>query len=148
MALTILTALDANNVMACNGKLAYKVPSDLAFFKNYTQGKTVLVGRNTYEEVASLPDRDWIRLERATALNTMRYCVNWETEVIVGGGAPIYQLALGLAQKVIINRLQCLKSFPEGSSLIYFPEGLELMYRLVSIVRFRGFDQEIYKLIN
>lgn len=55
-------AVAANNVIGKNNDLPWDYPEDLKHFRNITRGKTVLMGRKTFESIVArigkpLPDR-------------------------------------------------------------------------------------------
>jgi dihydrofolate reductase len=52
--ISLVVAFSANRVIGRDGKLPWRLPSDLRRFRELTVGHTVLMGRKTYE---SLPDR-------------------------------------------------------------------------------------------
>lgn len=53
-----LCARSQNNVIGLDGKLPWKCKGDLAFFKRITEGKTVVVGRKTFDGLPPLPGRE------------------------------------------------------------------------------------------
>ena len=53
-----LVAVSNNNVIGKNNDLPWKLKRDLQHFKNYTTGKTIVMGRKTYESIGRpLPNR-------------------------------------------------------------------------------------------
>ena len=64
MKTTLIVAMDSNNGIGKNGCIPWHVPEDLVHFKQYTNGKTVVMGRKTWESlpVKPLPNRDNIFL--------------------------------------------------------------------------------------
>lgn len=50
----LIAAVAANGTIGKGGQLPFAIPADMARFKQLTMGKTVLMGRKTYE---SLPNR-------------------------------------------------------------------------------------------
>ena len=52
MSYSIIAAVGKNNELGANNKLMWHLPNDLKFFKNMTDGKTIIMGRKTF---ASLP---------------------------------------------------------------------------------------------
>lgn len=50
-----IAAVDANNGIGNNGKLLFRIPEDMAFFKEATYDKIVVMGRKTFESIGSKP---------------------------------------------------------------------------------------------
>jgi dihydrofolate reductase len=101
----------ANSVIGKDNDLAWHLPSDMAFFKKTTAGRTVIMGRRNYESIPEkyrpLPGRPNIVISRnkdyrapgsrtATsikdALETAKNSGEQHTFII--GGGEIYRLAL------------------------------------------------------
>lgn len=63
--LSIIVAVDQNNLLGKDNELPWKLPSDMAYFKSITANKTVVMGRRTYESIGKpLPNRHNIILTR------------------------------------------------------------------------------------
>ncbi len=68
--------MSRNRVIGRNNKLPWKLPNELKYFKDRTLGKPVIMGRKTFESIASpLPNRLNIVMTRTTQ--------NWKNVVIV-----------------------------------------------------------------
>jgi dihydrofolate reductase len=58
MKLSIIVAMDDNQLIGKDNTLPWRLPADLAYFKKTTTGKTVLMGRKTYDSIGfPLPKR-------------------------------------------------------------------------------------------
>lgn len=58
MKISMIVAVSHNGVIGKDNKLPWHLPSDLSYFKRNTVGKTVLMGRKTFESIGKpLPDR-------------------------------------------------------------------------------------------
>ena len=57
----MIFAQSQNNIIGNEGKLPWHLPEDLKYFKSLTEGKTVLMGRKTFESIPEqyrpLPNR-------------------------------------------------------------------------------------------
>lgn len=63
--ITIIVATSSNAVIGSNNKIPWRLKNDMLRFKNYTKGKAVVMGINTFESLpAPLPDRINIVLTR------------------------------------------------------------------------------------
>ena len=62
---SLIVAVGKNNEIGKNNQLLWHIPEDLKNFKKITAGKTVIMGRNTYESIGrALPNRKNIVLSR------------------------------------------------------------------------------------
>ena len=65
MIISIITALDNNNLIGKKNGLPWYLPADLKHFKEKTLGKPVVMGKTTYESIGKLlPERTNIILSR------------------------------------------------------------------------------------
>ena len=134
MTIALIVAASQNNVIGRNNELPWHLPGDLQYFKTMTLGKPVIMGRKTFESIGRpLPGRDNIvisrqtdyaakgievvsSLEQAIALGKNINLINGIQEVMIIGGAQIYEKSLDLADRVYLTRVQCKV---EGDA--YFP---------------------------
>ena len=115
MTISIIAALADNKVIGKDNKLPWHMPADLKYFKAVTSGKPVIMGRNTYASLGKpLPGRrniiithnkDWrspgceVYYSLEEALKAVTDCA----EVMIIGGAEIYQQALPRADKMYLT---------------------------------------------
>ena len=71
MKLTLVAAVAKNNVIGSHNALPWYIPEDLKHFKQVTTGKTVLMGRNTFESIMD-------RLKKPLPV----FCRSW---IVIGG---------------------------------------------------------------
>ncbi|MCP2041431.1 dihydrofolate reductase [Neisseria sp. HSC-16F19] len=108
--ITLIAAVADNGCIGMDNGMPWHIPEDFAFFKQYTLGKPVLMGRKTWDSLPRkpLPGRrnivitrqtDWQAegAERADSLETALYMAADAAEIIIMGGAEIYTQALPLA---------------------------------------------------
>ena len=128
MTVTLVVAMGANGVIGVDGGLPWRLPEDLAHFKQLTMGHPMIMGRTTFESIGrALPGRTTIVLTRdphwaaegvevaptlAAAIDRAR---ELDDEVFVVGGAQIYAQALeaGLVDLMCVTRVA---SSPEGDT--------------------------------
>ena len=100
-----IVAMTPEGLIGNEDGLPWHIPSDLAFFKKITTGKTLIVGSKTFETLPPLPDRDIIVMSRDVKLDIDDVrVVNSLEELgeeildekinIVAGGAEIYKLLM------------------------------------------------------
>jgi len=128
--LSIIVAIANNNVIGKDNSLIWHLPEDLKRFKDITTGKTIIMGRKTFESLPCiLPNRHHIVLtrdisynvsdERVTVINNideLKPYINDEKEHFIIGGGEVYKLLLPYAEKLYITKIEA--DF-EGDT--YFP---------------------------
>jgi dihydrofolate reductase len=111
---SIIAAIAKNNVIGCKGKLPWDMPADLAHFKELTLDKTVIMGRQTYESIGKpLPQRKNIIVTRNLNFKVAGCQIvcsleeaiakNQNDELMIIGGADLYQQALPLANNLYLT---------------------------------------------
>ena len=108
--ITLVAAVGSNGCIGVGNDMPWHIPEDFAFFKAYTSNKPVVMGRKTWESLPKkpLPNRRNIVVSRqadyvATGAEivpdlaaALALC-NTVEEIILMGGAQIYNQALSLA---------------------------------------------------
>ena len=116
--ITLVVATAKNGCIGINNGMPWHIPEDFAFFKAYTSGKPVVMGRKTWESLPKkpLPNRRNIVITRqadyvaegAKVVGDLQaafaLCAD-APEVIVMGGAQIYAEALPLATDLRITEV-------------------------------------------
>ncbi len=127
--LSIISGMDRNRLIGNNNALPWRLPADMAFFKQTTMGKPVLMGRKTWDSIGRpLPGRRNIVITRnpnfcaegcetADSIEAALTLVDQHPEVIQMGGASLYEQAMPLADVLYITEIH--HSF-EGDA--WFPE--------------------------
>lgn len=134
MTISLIVATAENNVIGKDNKMPWHISEDFKHFKEITMGKPCIMGRKTYESILAqlgkpLPGRTSIVVSRsgyshegcisATSLENAIAKAKEETEdeIMVIGGAQIYELALPLADRIYLTRVH---QSPDGDA--FFPE--------------------------
>lgn len=133
--ITLVAALARNRCIGKDGRLVWRNKEDMARFKALTSGpgKTVLMGRKTWESIPEkfrpLPDRKNVVISRNTAykapfgvvcfddLETALVVFGQKDDLYVIGGGEIYAAALPQADLLELTEID---SDLEGDAL--FPE--------------------------
>ncbi|QDK34391.1 dihydrofolate reductase [Sphingomonas sp. IC081] len=112
----LVYARAANGTIGRDGALPWHLPADLRRFKALTMGKPMIMGRKTFDSFPSpLPGRRHIVLTRDEAWQAegaeVAHSVDealelaGEGEVAVIGGAEIYGLFAGLANRIELTEI-------------------------------------------
>lgn len=132
--IALIAAVAQNGAIGVKGALPWHLPEDLKRFKALTSGRTVLMGRKTFESIIAslgtpLPNRKNVVITRQA-----EYGVQWpgiETslsvedalrahvseDIFIIGGGEIYKETIGLADRLFITEV---RKDVEGDT--YFPE--------------------------
>ena len=139
MLLTAVVAATENNVIGRDNGMPWHLPADLQHFKAVTLGSPVLMGRKTFEAIGRpLPGRRNLVLTRSPAFSVPGIEVVHSLDDAVGlagdvpelmiiGGAALYELALPRTQRVHLTRLHMTL---DGDA--HFPDLPESQWREVS----------------
>ncbi len=128
MKISIIAAIGKNNELGKENQLIWHIPEDLAFFKKMTMGKTIVMGRKTFESLPKmLPGRRYVILSHrgsnfpseVTYYHSIEELLEREKETfVVIGGAQIYKLFLEYATKIYLTEIDA----EEKNADAYFPE--------------------------
>lgn len=115
-------AASENNAVGKNNDLPWHLPEDLKHFKQLTLGKTVLMGRKTFESILArlkkpLPGRKNAVITRQANYSAPKEVLVFNSfdeavknlageDVYVIGGAETVKLALPLAKKFYLTRVK------------------------------------------
>lgn len=114
--ITIIAAVSDNNVIGHQGRMPWRLRTDLHHFRDLTLGGTVAMGRATYESIgAPLPLRENIVFSRAghiegvTLVRDMKPFL-WERmrmkkPLFIIGGSKIYEEALPMTNVMHLTRI-------------------------------------------
>ncbi|WP_136605920.1 dihydrofolate reductase [Paenibacillus dokdonensis] len=142
MSMTFIWAMGENRVIGRNNGLPWRLPRDMAFFKEQTMGKKVLMGRKTWESFGGkpLPGRTNIILTRdpeytapgAQIIHTIDEALGLgnEEELMVIGGSEIYRALLPNADCLVVTKID---EIFEGDT--FFPEINESEWKCVQEVQ-------------
>ncbi|MBU2894172.1 type 3 dihydrofolate reductase [Colwellia sp. D2M02] len=125
----IVAMIENSNIIGKNNVMPWHLPADLAYFKQVTLGKPVIMGRKTYESIGrALPGRRNIVISRdekyipqgkgaegvdvVTSVEQALALVDGSNgepavdEIMVIGGGAIYKHCLPAAQRLYITHIK------------------------------------------
>ena len=129
MSISLIAAVGKNYELGKNNDLIWRLDGDLPFFKRVTMGKTVVMGRKTFESMPkALPGRKNIVLTKdvnysadgITVFSDYKKIleeIKSEEETFIIGGASIYSLFLPFADKIYLTEADA----SDSSADVYFP---------------------------
>lgn len=141
--ISIIVAMDRNNGIGYQNTLPFKQRNDMQRFKALTYGKTVIMGRKTFESMGSrpLPNRVNVILTKnshqlkcndldvGTATDAVfPLYKSGDREAFVIGGGEIYELAMPFAEKLYVTKVRC--EIAEADA--FFPEIDSKVWKCIS----------------
>jgi len=148
---SIIVAIGKNSEIGKGNKLLWHIPEDLKNFKEITTGKTVIMGRKTFESIGRpLPNRKNIVLSKngdkesfeqkgielyQNLENLIADYKNSEEEIFIIGGEQIYRefMQKGLVRRLYISYIE----FSDSEADAYFPE---IDYKNWRIIKEKSYD--------
>jgi len=130
MIISLIAAMGKNRVIGNKGKLPWHMPADMKYYKDKTKGKTIIMGRKTFDSMGNKPlpnriniiithDQDY-KAEGAivahSAHEALKAAGNAE-EVMVIGGSYIFKEFLPRANRIYLTIIE---GVFEGDA--FFPE--------------------------
>lgn len=133
MKISVIVARSRNNVIGKDNGMPWHLPVDLAWFRENTLGKPVIMGRKTYQSIGRLlPKRPNILLSRGDfevegaytasdlpqAVGLAENIATGDEIMIIGGGA-VFQQAMPFADTLYLTEIQ---AEIEGDTFFEFDE--------------------------
>ncbi len=142
--LALIAALSKNHVIGNKGVIPWKIKGEQKRFKELTTGKTIIMGKRSFEEIGKpLPNRKTIVISNTTkyeyenciTLGSLAQAIEYvgQEDAFVAGGEQLYREALPF---VDIMYLTVLDLEIEGDT--YFPCFNEKEFSLTSVEEFQG----------
>jgi Dihydrofolate reductase len=141
--ISIISAIAENRAIGIRNTMPWHLPEELQHFKAVTMGKTMIMGRKTFESLPGiLSGRQYIVItansEGMREHARLKYCdsldkalepyISSDEEVMVIGGGQIYSQALKYTDKLYLTRIH--KTY---EAEVFFPEINEEEWKLTYI---------------
>lgn len=133
---SLIAAMDEKRIIGNGNKLpTWEAPGDLKRFRSLTEGKVIIMGRKTFDSIGKpLPKRLNLIISRSMESSTGLYVArsldeaihqaailgrqfNFGEEIMVIGGAQIYEQVLPIATKLYLTLVR-----GEHEGDVFFPE--------------------------
>lgn len=113
--ISLIVAHDENRVIGYENGMPWHLPGELQYFKEMTMGKPIIMGRKTFESIGRpLPGRRNIVITRngdyqaegieiVGSLQEAMTLVKDVPEIMIIGGAQIFEQAMSIADKLYIT---------------------------------------------
>ncbi len=143
-----VAAMSENRVIGTGNEIPWHISEEFKWFKKITMGKTLLMGRKTFESIGKpLPGRRTIVLSRGgfsyegvtviRDLSELSQIADLD-EIVVAGGGEIYRQTKGIWSEVYLS---VVKRVVEGDA--FFPEFEDQMDFLETVM-----DNEDFKVLH
>lgn len=116
--LSLIAAMARNRTIGVDGNMPWHIPSELRHFRDVTMGKTLLMGRKTYQAIGGpLPGRNIIVIssrmhclaEGVTVCRSLEQALaqaaEKDMELMVAGGESLYLQTIAFAHRVYLTIL-------------------------------------------
>jgi dihydrofolate reductase len=128
---SLIVAMDKNRLIGRNGRLPWRLPDDMKWFREQTMAKPVVMGRKTFDSIPDrfrpLPGRHSIVLTRqgdyevegVTVVHTIEAALaaaGTVDEIVVIGGAELYAQLIPMADRLYLTLIDA-----EFEGDAYFP---------------------------
>lgn len=142
--LALIVAMSKNHVIGNKGVIPWKIKGEQKKFKELTTGKTVIMGKRSFEEIGKpLPNRRTIVIsntvnyeyDNCVTLGSLQEALTYigTDEAFVAGGELLYKEALPLVDRMYITLIDMQV---EGDT--YFPKFNKEEFELVEEEKFEG----------
>lgn len=153
--ISLIVAMDKNNAIGKDNQLLCKLSDDMKNFVKHTTGKTVVMGRKTFDSIDSKPleNRHNVILSKTipshvgeqlgvSIVNDIESILKLSQmkpskEFMIIGGAEIYKQFLPYASKIYLTEIQAV--FPDADS--FFPEFDKSQWKVTDLDSLEGFYQ-------
>ena len=120
-----VVAMSNNQVIGVNNDLPWNLKDDLAHFKQYTTGKTIVMGRKTFESIGrALPNRvNYVisstlsEIEGVSIFKTLDDAMeaakahnienNISNEIAIIGGGYLFRDSINTFNKLVLTKVDC-----------------------------------------
>ena len=147
MTISLVVAASENNAIGQNNALLWKLPNDMKFFKNLTWGMPVIMGRKTFESMASRPLPGRINIvisrnpdalpimENVWPANSLENAISLahstdSLEAFIIGGGDIYKQSITIADRIYMTRVHA--HYPDADT--FFPAIDESLFKIADAI--------------
>ena len=128
--ITIVVAMNQDNVIGVDNQLPWHIPEDLKYFKQATMGIPIIMGRKTFDSIARvLPGRKNIVITRSndfthenvTVYHSLDEALQYNQEhpeICIIGGGEIFAQSLPITTKLYLTIID----YPVAKPTAYFPK--------------------------
>jgi dihydrofolate reductase len=138
--ITLIAAIGRNNELGLANKLLWNIPEDMKHFKSYTMGKVIIMGHKTFASIGykALPGRKSVVISsqdlngvaiRAKDIESALSIDHCYPEIVVIGGASVYNQTINQADKLVITHIDA-----DFEADVFFPKIDTTVWKINSIL--------------
>ena len=112
--ISLIVAMTPDRVIGSHNKIPWRLPADLEYFRAVTMGKSIIMGRKTYESIGMplkgrrnivVTSQEDYRAEGCVVVHSLREALEeaGEGEIMVIGGGSIYKQMLPCASRLYVT---------------------------------------------
>jgi dihydrofolate reductase len=110
--ISMIAAIGPNKELGKGNKLVHNIPEDMRRFVSLTKGKTVVMGRKTYESIGKplknrtniiLSKNTDLEVEGCTVMTSVEDILALESDLFIIGGAQVYKEFLSHADRLYMT---------------------------------------------
>lgn len=119
MKINIIACINSVDAIGKDNKLLYRIPSDLLNFKLLTDGRVIIMGRNTYESLPKKPLKNRIHIIISSDADYTPTCREGETVYVVNSIDAAIQTAetFGIEEVFVIGGASVYRQFMEQDNV-------------------------------
>ena len=116
--MNLIVCMNQNLGIGLNGNLLYNIPQDMEYFKSKTTGKTVIMGRKTYQSlrIKPLPNRRNIVLSKSENIPNVEVCKSKQdvlnlisdiptSDIYIIGGSNVYKSFIDVVKVAYVTKI-------------------------------------------
>ncbi len=115
--ISIIVAVDANNLIGNKNTIPWKIPGELTRFRSITMDKPIIMGRKTHESIGKILDgriniiltkNKKYKKKYVHIFNDFLECIKQFSsypEIMIIGGSEIYNLALPYTNRIYMTQI-------------------------------------------
>lgn len=127
--ISLIAAVSKNNVIGNKGLIPWHIKGEQKRFKELTTGRTIIMGRKSFEEIGKpLPNRKTVLISStkkieakncttAASLKEALKAAEGEEEIFIAGGGRVYEEAMPYADRIYLTVIELVT---EGDT--FFPD--------------------------
>jgi dihydrofolate reductase/dihydrofolate reductase (trimethoprim resistance protein) len=143
--ISLIAAVSKNNVIGNKGLIPWHIKGEQKRFKELTTGRTIIMGRKSFEEIGKpLPNRKTVLISStklieaencitAASLKEALKAAEGEEEIFIAGGGRVYEEAMSYADRIYLTVIELVT---EGDT--FFPDFDKSLFTEVYKERIEG----------
>ena len=153
--ISLIVAMDQQRLIGIDGEVPWRLPNDLKHFKQVTMGKTIVMGRRTWDSLGrALPGRqNWVisrkddfQAEGARVFSSLQSALDAheQGELMIIGGGDLYRQTLAQASRIYVTKVLAEVSAADDMACTYFPKFDATQFRVSAQENYPADERHAY----